>query len=112
MQPHTFQPALTRYHIYPFKDKHGLVLSAIEAESNDSNKLPENNEEESSETTNDLKKNDETLPRKVLHSVEGDLHSYKATEMNLKLAKVFAGKYIRNHDGSHFNSGIKNDDIW
>ena len=48
----------------------------------------------------------------VSHSIEGDLDSYKVTEMDLKLAAVFDGECIRNNDGSYLDGGIKNDNVW
>ena len=85
-------------------------LSVKEEENRDSSKLPGINEEVGSETTNDSK-NDEFITPKASHSIKWDLDSYKATEMNLKLAAVFDGEYIRNNDGSHLNVGIENYDI-
>ena len=83
-------------------------LSATEEENNASSKLPGIDGDEGSETTNDLNK--EETPT-VSHSIEGDLDSYEATEMDLNLATVFDGEYIRNNDGSHLDGGIKNDDV-
>ena len=83
-------------------------LSATEEENNASSKLPGIDGDEGSETTNDLNK--EETPT-VSHSIEGDLDSYEATEMDLNLAIVFDGEYIRNNDGSHLDGGIKNDDV-
>ena len=48
----------------------------------------------------------------VSHSIEEDLDSYKVTEMDLKLAAVFDGEYIRNNDDSCLDGGIKNDNVW
>ena len=81
----------------------------MEEENNASSKLPGIDGDEGSETKNDLNKDE--IP-KVSHSIERDLDSYEATEVDLKLAAVFDGEYIRNNDGSHLDGGIKNDDVW
>ena len=85
-----------------------LPLSATEEENNALSKLPGIDGDECSETTNDLNK--EETPT-ISHSTERDLDSYEATEMDLKLAAVFDGEYIRNNNGSHLDGGIKNDDV-
>ena len=85
-------------------------LSVKEEENNDTSKLPGIDWEEGSETKNDSK-NDEFITPKASHSIKGDLDSYEATEMDLKLAAVFDGEYICNNDGYYLNVGIKNDDI-
>ena len=64
-------------------------LSATKEENNTSSKSPGIDGKEGSEMTNDLNK--EETPR-VSHSIEGDLYSHDATEMDLKLAAVFDGE--------------------
>ena len=37
---------------------------------------------------------------------DGDLEDYETTDMDIKIAEVFDGNYIRNNDGTHLHGSI------
>ena len=50
-------------------------------------------------------------PPKVLYIKKEDLVDYKTTHMEIKLAQLFDGEYVRNNDGTHLDGGIVDDKI-
>ena len=60
----------------------------------------------------DEEKEKNAPPPKISYNAEGDLEGYKTTQMDIKLAEIFDGEYVRNNDGTHLDGGIADDLIW
>ena len=82
-----------------------------------SNESTEKGEEENNSAKSDKMTNEEKIKKtpptpKISYNVEGDLDGYKTTQMDIKLAEIFDGEYVRNNDGTHLDGGIADDLIW
>ena len=54
-----------------------------------------------------------TTPGKITHPhliKDVDLEDYETINMDIKIAEVFDGNYIRNNDGTHLHGDIKGDE--
>ena len=91
-------------------------ISVTETESDDLiEELKKDKEESSNENENEKVKDKSTKNSSIpegSYSTVGDLNDYITTLMDRKLAEVFDGEYIRANDGTQFDGGIVDDNLW
>ena len=77
------------------------------------NESTEKDEEEDNNTKSDKMTDEEkeknAPPPKISYNAEGDLEGYKTTQMDIELAEIFDGEYVRNTDGTHLDGDIADD---